>query len=83
MLGWRAATRTHRPARRQFESVAGGLSGSGLSPFDTGVQFTRRQRDLTAAHALLDLPADAGAPVLVVLDELPDLHGAWPEGEGS
>lgn len=83
---WRAATRTHRRARRQFESVAGGLASFGLTLLGTGVQFTRRQRDpqsaLTVAHALLDLPADAGAPVLVVLDEFQDLHGAWPDGEG-
>ncbi|MDQ3503264.1 MAG: hypothetical protein M3486_06590, partial [Actinomycetota bacterium] len=78
---WRSATRKHRPARRQFESVAGGLSSFGLTLLGTGVQFTRRHRDpqsaLTAAHALLDLPADAGAPVLVVMDEFQDLHGAW------
>ena len=83
---WRKATRTHRRARRQFESVAGGLSSFGLTLLGTGVQFTRRRHDpqsaLTAAHALLDLPADAGAPVLVVMDEFQDLHGAWPDGEG-
>lgn len=50
------------------------------------MQFTRRERDpqtaLTVAHALLDLPADTDAPVLVVMDEFQDLHGAWPAGEG-
>jgi hypothetical protein len=84
--GWREATRSHRRARRQFETVAGGLSSFGLTLLGTGVQFTRRERDpqtaLSVAHALLDLPADADAPVLVVLDEFQDLHGAWPEGEG-
>lgn len=83
---WRAATRAHRRARRQFESVAGGLSSFGLTLLATGVQFTRRQRDpqtaLTAAHALLDLPADAATAVLIVMDEFQDLHGAWPDGEG-
>lgn len=46
----------------------------------------RRERDpqtaLTVAYALLDLPADAGAPVFIVLDEFQDLHGVWPDGEG-
>lgn len=83
---WREATRNHRRARRHFEVMAGGLSSFGLTLLGTGVQFTRRERDpqtaLTVAHALLELPADTGAPVLVVMDEFQDLHGAWPEGEG-
>lgn len=84
--GWREATRSHKRARRQFESAAGGLSSFGLTLLGSGVQFTRRQRDpqsaLTVAHVLLDLPASADALVLVVMDEFQDLHGAWPEGEG-
>jgi hypothetical protein len=84
--GWRQATRAHRRARRAFETVAGGLSSLGLTLLGTGVQFSRRERDpqsaLTIAHALLELPAEAEAPVLIVLDEFQDLHGAWPEGEG-
>jgi len=74
---WRAATRDVRRARRQLESVAGGLSSIGLSLLGSGLQFTRRDRDvesaLAAAHALLDLPGDCDEPVLVVLDEFQDL----------
>lgn len=83
---WRAATRDVRRARRQLESVAGGLSSIGLSLLGSGLQFTRRDRDvesaLAAAHALLDLPGDCDEPVLVVLDEFQDLHAVWPAGEG-
>lgn len=83
---WRAATRGHRRARRAFETLAGGLSSFGLTLLGTGVQFNRRERAeqqaLTVAHALLDLPGEVEAPVLVVLDEFQDLHGAWPAGEG-
>lgn len=83
---WRAATKDVRRARRQLESVAGGLSAIGVSLLGSGVQFTRRERDpesaLAAAHALLDLPGDCAEPVLVVLDEFQDLHAAWPAGEG-
>lgn len=83
---WRLATREHKRARRAFETLAGGLSSFGLTLFGTGVQFDRRNRDaqsaLSVAHALLDLPAAADVPVLVIMDEFQDLHGTWPEGEG-
>lgn len=62
------------------------MSSFGLTLLGTGVQFARRSRDaqsaLSVAHALLDLPAAVDIPVLVIMDEFQDLHGAWPEGEG-
>jgi len=83
---WRRATSGSRRLRRQVEQLAAGLVGLGVTVLGSGIQVTRRspgdQTPLAVVHALLDLPGDADAPVLVVLDEFQALHAAWPDGEG-
>ena len=83
---WRRATAGHKRLRRAVDTVAGGLTGFGVTVLGSGLQVSREPRHpdaaLTVVHALLDLPGDAEPPVLVVLDEFQALHAAWPDGEG-
>lgn len=83
---WRRATGQHKRLRRAVDTVAGGLTGFGVTVLGNGVQVSRDPRRPDAAlpvvHALLDLPGDAEPPVLIVLDEFQALHAAWPDGEG-
>lgn len=83
---WRRATQGRRRLRRQLERLSSGLAGVGVSVLGSGVTVARHAAPpavpLATLHALLDLPGDADAPVLVVLDEFQALHAAWPDGEG-
>lgn len=83
---WQRATAGSKKLRRQWHALLSQLSALGLSVLGTGVTVSRREPDsaagLALVHALLELPADAGQPVLVVLDEFQALHAAWPDGEG-
>jgi hypothetical protein len=81
---WRRAVHSDRHLRRELERLVGGLGSFGVTLLGSGVQVSRRERAgvLSVVHALLDLPGEAGRPVLVVLDEFQALHGVWPEGEG-
>lgn len=83
---WRRATAEHKRLRRAVDTVAGGLSGFGVTILGSGLQVSREPRHpdavLTVVHTLLDLPGDAEPPVLIVLDEFQALHAAWEEGEG-
>jgi len=81
---WRRAVHGDRHLRRELERLVGGLGSVGVTLFGSGVQVSRRESSgvLSVVHALLDLPGEAGRPVLVVLDEFQALHGVWPDGEG-